>query len=85
MTTGFLPRDFESQTPRSYRGPCVVKILRPYRGSNLDKMKKKAKKMPSFDSPWFSLSYGVFAIVVHFFFVALLWLVGSPRFYDQRD
>ena len=34
----------------------------------------REKKAPSFDSPWFGLSYGAFAIV-YSSLVALLWLI----------
>ena len=39
---------------------------------------RKNKKTPSFDSPWFGLSYGAFAIVYSSF--GNIDMVDSPRF-----
>ena len=47
----------------------LVKFAWPYRGSYFVK-----KKTPSFDSPWFGLSCGGFAIV-YSSLVSLLWLI----------
>ena len=62
MSTGIFPREV---------GKIPVAIPRFL-------LRTKKKKTPSFDSPWFGLSYGAFAIV--YFFIDNFVVIDSPRF-----
>ena len=72
MATGVLPREFSYNRGMATGClPRVVKFPCPCRGSYFV---KRNKQDPSFNLPWFGLSYGAFAIV-YSSWVTLLWLI----------